>query len=328
MIRVEHPGLLTTVQDLGRRGWQHLGIGVCGAMDAWSARAANALVGNDEAAALLEMTLQGPRLTLVEGGWLALTGADLSPELNGKALPLWRPVYAPAGSQLRFGRARNGCRAYLAFAGGLAVDPVLGSFSTDRRGGFGGWQGRALKAGDELPRRAGQLPLPPDRNTGWSPPWFIAWAEELSLDGHAVLRLVPGEDWPTLSDTARHALLQEAYRVSPLSDRMGLRLEGPLLELPGIGEKLSAGVAFGTLQLPPGGQPILLAADRQSTGGYPVLGTVASVDLARLGQLRPGEPVRFVEIERSEALALYRARERRWRRLAAGLRMRWPLGQN
>lgn len=325
MIRVEHPGLLTTLQDTGRHGYQHLGLSPGGAMDPYSAAIANALVGNPAEAAVLEITLQGPRLTLERPLWLALTGADLSAELDGEPLPSWRPVWCPAGSRLRFGRPRLGCRAYLAVAGGFAVPAVLGSRSTDRRAGFGGLDGRALRAGDVVPVHGHALATPPDASRAWSPSWFVAWAEELALDGHARLRLVPGDDWSALPEAGRRALGEEAYRVSPLSDRMGLRLEGPLLALPGVGEKLSSGVAFGTLQLPPGGAPILLGADRQTTGGYPVLGTVASVDHPRLAQLRPGEPVRFEPVDVDTAQDLRRAQARRLQKLRAGLALRWPL---
>lgn len=326
MIRVEHPGLLSTVQDTGRHGWQHLGLSPGGAMDGWSARLANALVGNRPEAAVLELSLQGPRLVLERGAWLALTGADLTATADGEALPLWRPVWLPAGTRLAFGRPRLGCRAYLAVAGGFDLPPVLGSRSTDRRAGLGGLDGRALKAGDRLALRTGVLPAPEHPEQRWAPTWCAAWAEELPLDGHARLRLVPGADWAALSEAGQRALVGEAFRVSPLSDRMGLRLEGPRLELAGIVEKLSAGVAYGTLQLPPGGQPILLGVEHQTTGGYPVLGTVASVDLSRLAQLRPGEPLRFEPITVEAAQELLRAREMRLKRLLAGLALRWPLG--
>lgn len=325
MIRVEQPGLLSTIQDRGRSGWQHLGVTPGGVMDAYSATVANILAGNPPDAAVLEITLKGPCLSFEAGTWLAVTGADLSPEVRSSPVPSWRPVWVPAGSRLRFGQPRLGCRAYLAVAGGFAVPPVLGSRSTDIRAGFGGLEGRPLRANDVLAHYAGSLPMPDDSWRVHAPRWCVAWSQELSLDGPARLRFVPGPDWTALPLTGQHALAGETYRISAASDRMGLRLEGPPLMLEDAGEKLSAGVAFGTLQLPPGGQPILLGVDRQTTGGYPVLGTVASVDRPRLAQLRPGDVVSFEPIAIEEAQDLFRQRAERLRRLQAGLNLRWPL---
>ncbi|HLF95992.1 MAG TPA: biotin-dependent carboxyltransferase family protein [Methylococcaceae bacterium] len=325
MIRVEQPGLLSTIQDRGRSGWQHLGITPGGVMDSYSAAVANILVGNPPDAAVLEITLHGPRLRFESGAWLAVTGADLSPFMEGSAVPGWRPVWLPAGSRLRFGPPRSGCRAYLAVAGGFAVPPLLGSRSTDLRAGFGGLEGRPLRANDVLAHYAGSLPIPDDSWRLHALNWFVAWSQELSLGGRARLRFVPGPDWTALPLSGQHALAGETYRISATSDRMGLRLEGPPLVLPSLGERLSAGVAFGTLQLPPGGQPILLGVDRQTTGGYPVLGTVASVDHPRLAQLRPGHVVHFEPIAVEEAQELNRQRAERLRRLRASLGLRWPL---
>ena len=325
MIRVEQPGLLSTIQDRGRTGWQHLGITPGGVMDSYSAAVANILAGNPPDAAVLEITLHGPRLRFENGVWLAITGAYLSPFIEGSAVPGWRPVWVPAGSLLRFGAPRSGCRAYLAVAGGFAVPPVLGSRSTDLRAGFGGLDGRPLRANDLLTHYAGSVPIPDDSWRLHAPKWCVAWSQELSLDGPARLRFVPGPDWAALPLAGQHALAGETYRISAASDRMGLRLEGPPLVLEDTSEKLSAGVAFGTLQLPPGGQPILLGVDRQTTGGYPVLGTVASVDHPRLAQLRPGDVVSFEPIAVEAAQEVFRQRAERLHRLQASLSLRWPL---
>lgn len=327
MIRIENPGLMTTLQDRGRSGQQHLGITPGGAMDAYSAGVANSLVGNAPDAAVMEITLQGPRLRFSSGVWLAVAGADMSPELDGVPLPSWRPVWAPAGARLRFGTARLGCRAYLAVDGGFAVPTVLNGRGLDHRAGFGGFEGRPLRAGDRLASGAGALPAPDNPRRVHAPTWSVAWSQALALECAARLRLIPGPDWDALPSEARFALMQETYRVSASSDRMGLRLDGPPLSVPGPGEKLSAGVAFGALQLPPGGRPILLGADRQTTGGYPVLGVTASVDLPRLAQLRPGDTVRFEPVTVEKAQALYRLRAEKLRFLQVSLGMRWPLNR-
>jgi antagonist of KipI len=325
VIRVEHPGLLSTLQDLGRPGCQHMGVTPGGAMDGYSAAIANALVGNPPAAAVLEMTLQGPRLSFERGAWVSLTGADLSAELDGRPLACWRPVWLPAGSRLGFGRPRLGCRAYLAVAGGFEVTAVLGSRSTDLRAGFGGLGGRPLGKGDVIKAGESTLALPDNPSRPCVPAWSAAWNRALPLECPARLRLIPGPDWQDLPDEDRRALETDAFRVGQASDRMGLRLEGPPLHPVSAAERLSAGVTFGTLQLPPDGQPILLGVDRQTTGGYPVLGTVASVDHPRLAQLRPGETVRFEPIPVERAQTLYRIRALQLRRLRTGLDLRWPL---
>jgi antagonist of KipI len=325
VIRVEQPGLLSTIQDRGRPGWQHLGITPGGVMDTYSAAVSNALVGNSPDAAVLEITLHGPGLLFEAGTWLAITGADLSPEIGGRPVPGWRPVWIPGGTRLRFGPPRLGCRTYLAVAGGFNVPRILGSRSTDIRAGFGGLEGRPLRAGDQLDFPESPLPIPDDPTRLHAPRWWVAWSQELPFDDPARLRFVPGPDWAALPLTGQYALAGETYRISAASDRMGLRLEGPPLVLDATDERLSAGVAFGTLQLPPGGQPILLGVDRQTTGGYPVLGTVASVDHPRLAQLRPGEPVRFEAVTVEQAQALYRDHAERLHRLQTSLSLRWPL---
>lgn len=325
MIHIEHPGLLTTIQDLGRTGFQHLGLSPGGAMDPDAARIANLLVGNAPNAALLEITLMGPRLVLETGAWIALTGADLTTTLNGAPLPVWRPVWAPAGARIGFGGPRWGCRAYLAMDGGLDVQQVLGSRSTDMRAVLGGLAGRPLQAGDSLPLGIAGLPPPqrPDR-PAW-PRWWVKHRADIPIDHPTRLRFIPGMDWAALPEHEQQALAKNRHRISSQCDRMGLRLSGPALSLPEGPERLSAGVTFGTIQLPPDGQPIVLGPERQTTGGYPVLGTVARIDWPRLGQLRPGDTVSFMPITVDAAHAMIRARERDIARLAAGLSLRWPL---
>jgi antagonist of KipI len=327
MIHVEYPGLLSTLQDGGRPGWQHLGITPGGVMDVYSARIANALVGNPHSAAVLETTLHAPCLSFAKGVWLAITGADLSPEIDGAPVPSWRPVWVPAGSRLRFGLPRLGCRAYLAVAGGFVAPRVLNGSGTDCRAGFGGLEGRPLRAGDRLEFLESTLPAPDDPQRMQAPKWCVGWSQGLPMDCPARLRLIPGPDWAGLPLAGRRLLAEDAYRISAASDRMGMRLEGPPLSLKASGEKLSAGVTFGTLQLPPGGQPILLGVDRQTTGGYPMLGVVASVDHPRLAQLRPGDPVRIEPIAVEQAQKLYRLRDQKLRHLQTNLGLRWPLSR-
>lgn len=298
-LRVEAPGLLTTVQDGGRWGRQHLGVGPAGAADGLSLALANLLVGNPPGAAALESTLRGPVVVAEAALVVALGGAPFPATADGAPLPRWRPVALRAGTRVELGETPTGLRGYLAVAGGVAVPEVMGSRSTDLRGGFGGHRGRALQAGDTLatgtpPAQVGRcLPGPGGpglRVLPWRLPWTGPWPGDA---GDEPFRVLPGPHWPLLPPAAQARFLEGPFRVGSRSDRMGLRLEGPALALAQPLEPLSAGVATGTLQLPPDGGPILLLADRQTTGGYPRLGEVASLDLPRAGQLRPGQALRF-----------------------------------
>lgn len=269
-------------------------------MDLPACRAANLLVGNDEGAAALEATLLGPTIAFGEPTLIALTGADLSASIDDWPVPLWRPVHLPAGETLRFGRAVLGCRAYIGVAGGIAVPPVFGSRSTYLRAGFGGLDGRALRAGDRLAvgaapprsrRMAHTLPLTDGRPAAAR--WSLSTTLRPPYAASPTVRLIEGAHLALLDAASRDALFGTPFRVSSSSDRMGYRLEGSPLSLSSPTELLSEGVTFGTMQLPPGGAPIILMADRQTTGGYPRIAEVASVDLPLVAQLKPGDTVRF-----------------------------------
>ena len=324
-------GFLTTVQDLGRVGSREFGVSVGGALDHQALRVANLLVGNDEGAAGLEITLTGPMIRFETDALVALAGADLGAIVDGKRLPTWRSAWVPGGATLAFDAPRAGCRAYLAIAGGVAVPPVLGSRSTFVRAGLGGLDGRALRRDDVLscgePSElatciAASLRREDGRVAVAS--WGVGPSLRPAYSGAPVVRLVPGAHEQALSPTARDRLYDTEFRISSQSDRMGYRLEGPTLELAAPLELLSEPVAFGTVQLPPGGSPIILMADRQTTGGYPRIGEVATVDLPLLAQLRPGDRVRFRAISLEEAQRLYLVREQEiaQARQAIGLRHR------
>ena len=323
--RVERPGLCTTVQDLGRPGFQHLGLGPGGAADPLSHRCANLLVGNAPGDATLEITLAGPVLVFAARTLVALCGADLSAAVDGRPLPLWRPVWLQAGSRLAFGAPRLGARAYLAVAGGIPAPVLLGSRSVMPRAGLG----RPVQAGDgwtlfrQPPHYPGLWQAIQRPETRFAAPaWFLPWHHELNFDRPLVLRLIPGPQAGALTPACHTALVRDPFRVAPASDRMGLRLKGPALALAQPQEMLSAPVATGTLQLPPEGGPILLLADRQTTGGYPRLGEVASVDLPCAAQLRSGEELVFRPVAVQGALALLRAREERLDTLAGVVKTR------
>lgn len=304
--RVIAPGALTTVQDLGRDGWRHLGVGRAGALDPASTALANRMVGNPSDAAVLEITLSGPTLELPQPARIALCGAAIDARFENSrgqthAIPGGRPVDLPAGL-LRFGAIRTGLRAWLAVAGGFDVPSVLGSRSTDLRGGFGGLHGHALRGGDALP--LGSQPTLGLREPT-APTWWVAL--DTVPANASPIRYVPAGD-ASAGFEAAHALAARDWRVDPRSDRQGLRCAGAAI-VATFPEQISAPVAPGTIQLPPDGQPIVLLADAQTVGGYPRLGHVTAIDLPRLAQLRAGEALRFEAVTADTAALLQRKRD-------------------
>jgi antagonist of KipI len=316
-IEVLAPGLLTTVQDLGRVGHRHLGVGTAGALDAYSLRVANRLAGNDDGAAALEITLQGPRLRFDGATRIAITGADIDAHVDGIAIPGWRPVDLPAGSELVLGPCRRGARAYLAVAGGFEVERLLGSAGTDLRAGFGGVDGRALVAGDRLAVK--------DRVGAFAAPATVAIAKgwidpspDLDLAHPLPIRVLPASDALVPAD----ALFAQAWRITAQSNRQGARLQGEALTLAVPGQRISEPVAPGTIQLPPDGQPIVLLAEAQTVGGYPRIGHVIDADLPRLAQRRPGESVTFVAVDATQAHAAGCAQRQRLARIGLAIDQR------
>lgn len=309
-ITVLHPGLLTTIQDEGRWGYQHLGVPVAGPMDAVAHRCANAALGNPRDAGALEVTLVGPELRFEHDAWMAVTGADLQPTVDGREAPKGVPVKCRAGSVVRFGARRAGARAYLAVEGGLAVPAVLGSRATHLLSGLGGVDGRALRAGDRLPLGVPSADLKVRRYepSGVGPIVEADFQVRLPRGG-ARLRVLPGPQVDHFDASAVAALERGRYIVSPQSDRMGYRVSGGARLPAPPGEMISDAVFMGGLQVPPSGEPILLMADRQTTGGYPQLAVVITADLPLAAQLVPGDWVEFALCSASDALAALRAQE-------------------
>ncbi|MDP3421736.1 MAG: biotin-dependent carboxyltransferase family protein [Thiobacillus sp.] len=292
MIEVVHAGLCDLVMDPGRPGWGALGVPVGGAADPAALAAANRLVGNDVAAAGLEITLSGPLLRFPAGGVVALTGARFAAESSSGVTVAWNETLVlAAGETLSLGPAQAGCRCWLALRGGVAVTPVMGSRSTLLPAGFGGHLGRALQAGDALPwmPAAGEI--------------CLLRAHPPVAPGNGTVRVVAGPQAAFFDDAGLAAFFNSPYRVDPASDRRGVRLKGPAATHEPI-ELASQGVLPGAVQVPPDGQPIILGWDGPVTGGYPVIAGVISADLPRLAQLRPGDTVRFVTIELEAARAL------------------------
>jgi antagonist of KipI len=306
IVRVRTPGLLTTVQDLGRWRYQAMGVPVAGPMDSYSHRLANALVGNDEDAATLEVTLTGPELEFVDDRDVAVAGAEFDKTPGGVR-------HCKAGDRLTFGRRIRGARAYVAISGGIDTPKVLGSRATHVPSAMGGLNGRALKAGDELP--LGVAKSPPNRLRqgygGREGGHYIqsACGVRLQADQPTILRVLPGPQLDRFASGALAALQSAPYRIGTDSSRMGYRLAGPRLEHTRGADIISDATPLGVLQVPASGQPILLMADRQTTGGYAKIATVISADIGAAGQLAPGDEIRFAVCTPAEALAALIAQE-------------------
>lgn len=301
-VNVISPGLSTTVQDLGRPGYYHLGIPISGGMDRFALRAANMLVGNDEGAAVLEAVFMGPELEFTSAAMVAVTGGDLPPKLNGDERATWEAFPVKAGDRLSFGFLKSGARAYISVSGGIDVPVKLGSRSTYTLGALGGHEGRALKAGDSLPLGQGA------GGKGAIP------AGLRRLPGNpAELRMLPGLYWHRITEAAGQNFFDDTWKVAPEADRIGYRFKAgrPLAfvdrEQPfGAGSDPSnivdACYPYGSVQVPGGTEPIVLHRDAVSGGGYFMVGTVVSADMDLIGQLQPHTPARFVKVTMEQAL--------------------------
>jgi len=295
-------GMLTTIQDAGRWGFQSGGVPVAGPMDPVSHRLANALVGNERESAALEITLLGPELEFEDERLVAVAGAEFELSLDGRPVPSNAPFIVAIGSRLRFGTRRLGARAYLAVSGGIAVPPTLGSRSTHLVSAMGGLNGRALTAGERLP--LGEPALA--QRTALAPQTALVPLP----DRHARLRILPGPQVDYFSADALDVLQSAPYAVAQNSDRMGFRLKGPRLTHARGADIISDATPLGVLQVPASGQPILLMADRQTTGGYPKIATVIAADMAVAGQLAPADTISFAVCTPLEAMAALIAQER------------------
>jgi len=323
-LSVTQAGFLTSVQDLGRNGFRQFGVSLGGALDSHALRVANLLIGNDESDAGLEITFGGLRMRLGDKRVIAWCGADFDIRSESTPLPAGHACVLDADDELAINQPKVGCRAWLTISGGIDVPPVLGSRSTDLRAKFGGLNGRALHDGDEAPlgkqsefsRSLVDL-LREQRVASWSSP--VEWSSTAKTE--TVLRVIRGVDWPRFHEVTRQRLSSDAFVVSPDSDRMGVRFDGPELRRNDDVDHVSEAVAPGTIQVPPGGRPILLLGDCQTIGGYPKIAHVITVDLSLAAQLRAGNHVRFSEVSMANAHRLLLERERQLERFRIGLRL-------
>jgi antagonist of KipI len=313
-------GFLTSVQDTGRIGFRQFGISASGALDSFALRVANLLVGNDENASGLEVTLGGLQLRFQDERLAAWCGGEFDVQIGSQALPAGHVAHLQAGDELRFGAAEFGCRSWLAISGGIDVPVVLNSRSTDLRANFGGFQGRSLRDGDKIPlARAPRWQTAATENiSSWAGPHD--WVSPAKR--YPVLRFVRGVDWERFDALALQSFTTGAFSVSPDSDRMGVRLDGPELKRREQTDLISEAVAPGTIQVPPGGKPILLLGDCQTIGGYPKIAHVITVDLGMAAQLRAGDVIRFLEVSLQDAERLLIERDGDLERFRIGLRLK------
>jgi antagonist of KipI len=313
MITIIKPGLLSSIQDLGRYGYQKYGVIASGAMDPFAHRIANLLVGNNENKPTIEITLLGPVIQFEQDSLISICGGDLSPTINGTPLRTWRTVLVKKGSQLRFGKARSGCRAYLSVGGGFSIPSIMGSKSTYLRAKIGGYQGRSLDAGDQImfdtPSRLSEKMIQQlSKNLTDRPfvemDWTIASDLIPNIKSNPSIRVMKGLQYQLFTKESQEAFFTEPFKVTTQSDRMGYRLQGPYLELEQAKEMISEAVSFGSIQIPAEGNPIVLLADRQTTGGYPKIGQIATVDLSIIAQAKPGDMIHFSKITHDEAQIL------------------------
>ena len=295
VIQVQTPGLLTTVQDLGREGFGPLGVSPSGAADPISLRIGNRLVANPEGAAGLEMTLLGGTFSFADGAILALTGSDFGATLDGTVVDPWRSIEVRPGQTLRLGPARSGSRCYLCVQGGVAVKPFLDSASTHILSGLGGFEGRPLRKGDVL--HIGSA-------TGSFRERTITSQARDRLAPRQALRVTPGPQSSWFSESSLRSFYAATYRVGEQSNRMGLRLEGALVTQSPGGEMITEGVSLGAVQVTHGGLPIILFVEQQTTGGYPKIANVISADIHCVGQLRPRDEIRFEQVTLETARSL------------------------
>ena len=303
-IRVLKAGMLTTVQDLGRNGYQSQGFSVAGVMDVRSFKIANLLLDNPENEAVLEFTLIGPTLQFTSDTIIAITGGDFQPTVNGEPAPMYTALYMKRGDILKFGSARTGSRGYIAFSSYLDIPVVMGSRCTNLKSKIGGYKGRKLKDEDYIGFRIKRRYLP----------YFLS--RKLDLDEfdeeEVTLRVVMGPQDDMFTKQGIHPLLSETYTVTSDFDRMGCRLEGPFIASKNGSDIISDGIAFGSIQVPAHGKPIVLLADRQTTGGYAKIATVATVDIPKLVQRKTDHKIRFQAITVEEAQKLYLEEEEQY----------------
>lgn len=330
-IRIEHPGVQATIQDLGRIGVQKYGISVSGVMDTLALRIANLLLYNNQNEAAIEVMFFGTSITFAEDQVIAITGGNLQPVIDGGIpAPMWRPILMKKGSNLTFKGSANGCFTYVAVAGGFSVQEQIGSKSTYIRAGIGGYKGRALQEGDEI-NIGGLNNKQKDmlKALRWAdvyPTWYVNYPKVYPNTSSKTIRVLQGNEYSHFTEESQRSFSSESYTLTTQADRMGYKFTGKPLQRLISSEILSEGVTQGTIQVPENGQPIILMADRQTTGGYPKIGQVISADLPKLAQMQPNSKVSFRIVSMKEAERAFFAQENHIKDIALGIYLKMQTG--
>ena len=310
-ISIIKPGLLGTIQDLGRYGYGSLGINCGGAMDRYAAQVANMLVGNNVHEAVMEIHFPGPQVLFEQNALISITGGNFTPTLNDEPLPLWQPLVIRKNTILHFPKLQQGARCYIAIHGGFCIEEWLGSYSTNLKAGAGGYHGRQFEKGDELAAKENTIYFGGMMKEG-KDVVALNWRADIANAyqyPHEIL-FIEGNEFANLTEASANEFMQNNFIIHPFSDRMGYRLKGPEIHFENKTELVSTGVSFGTIQLLADGQLIILMADHQTTGGYPRLGHVISAHLPKLSQLRPSDCVQFKKTSVDKAEALFFAQQK------------------
>ncbi len=303
-LAVLSPGLLTTVQDLGREGFGAIGVSASGAADALSLRIGNRLLGNPEGAAGLEMTLLGGSFQFSDEVWVVIAGSDFAATVDAESAVPYTVFRVRPGQTLKFGATKTGARAYLCVRGGIDIPPILGSRSTHLLSGLGGFEGRALRKGDVLP-------IGDDSKCGASRAGFVFSTNKPDGPGNPWrLRVTTGPQWRSFPQQSRIDFLEQTFVVTEEANRMGIRLKGLKQKLASANDMITEGVSLGAIQVTPSGQPIILFVEQQTTGGYPKIANVIAADLSKVGQLRPRDEFRFELVTMERATELFLEQER------------------
>lgn len=302
-IKIKSPGFLTLVQDLGRYGYQQQGVPVSGSMDTFAHRISNILVDNKETEAVLEVTMFGPQIEFQSDEVIAITGGDLNPMINNCQVMVWKTIHVKAGDILSFGSLKNGCRSYVSFTGGIDVPLVMGSKSTYIKACIGGFEGRSLKAGDVL-----NISSTADNLTQIKEK-VLSTIHIPEYNNTSEVRVILGPQEESFTKKGIETFLSSEYTLTNDCDRMGVRLDGNEIEHVDGGDIISDSIAFGAIQVPGHGKPIIMMADRQTTGGYTKIANVISVDLPKIAQLKPGDRINFKKVTIEEAHKLIKENE-------------------
>lgn len=313
-IVIERPGLFDTIQDEGRYGYQAFGMPVSGVMDAYAYKIGNLLLGNSLSAPCIEATLRGPKLSFTQPTFITITGGQFSPQVNGNPVEMWKVLYVKEGDVLDLGAAKKGCRAYLSVKGGFSTSPFLNSSSTYTKAGIGGFEGRTLEKGDRIsyPSLEKDVIQHHMRTMLGS---AIAHNLRVLQNPDNTLHVILGPQDHFFTRQGIDTFLQKEYSVSMQMDRMGIRLEGPQIEHVDQADILSDSIPFGAIQVPANGQPIILTADRQPTGGYAKIACVIRADFSHLAQLKPGDHVHFKQVTLNDACKRFREQQKQLKTL-------------